>query len=89
MELKTTIEIIIAVFFFLYIMRLNSRTKNKKIIPFRKPILRKNFSSKKNTKSKHEKFILSVRDYSYCKNDHSNEYIQSCWDELEHEYKSR
>lgn len=81
MELDSVIEIIIALLFFLYIVFWNRRTKSKKIVPFHKSAFRKK-------KPYRGKFILSCRDYFYCENDHTDQYIQSCWDEVEKEHKS-
>lgn len=36
-------------------------------------------------KNKSKKFIISSRDYTRCPNDHTDQYIQSCWDEVQKE----
>lgn len=74
MTLDILLELILAVSFFIYIVRRDQ--KNNKIIPLKKSFVHKNKKSK-------DKFILSCRDYSKLENDHTDEYIQSCWEEIE------
>lgn len=74
MTLDILLELILAVLFFAYIVRRD--LKNNKTVPFKKSLLHR-------TKKSKNKFILSCRDYSKLENDHTDEYIQSCWDEIE------
>lgn len=75
MSLSTALDIILALAFFAYIVY-RDRCNHKKVVSYRKPLRKKDKPYK-------GKFILSCRDYSVLKNDHTADYINACWDEVE------
>ncbi len=76
MPIDTLLECAIALSFFAYIVYKDKRLhKNDKVKPYHKPLFRKK-------KPYDGKFILSCRDLSRLENDHTDEYINECWEEI-------
>lgn len=74
-----TIELLFEMIFagiFLYHLFTKNKQKTRGNTKIHKPLFHKEKPYK-------DKFILSYRDMSRLENDHTDEYIQACWDEMQ------